>query len=172
MSTTLHSGQRATVGARLTVARNHQPESPASVACCSSRDVHAATARRRRAWLVFAGLTAMFVLAALWRPADEPSLVLCPFRALTHYPCPGCGMTRAFCALAHFELWRAVRFNALSPLLFLSALLAWASAAATLLRTERVRFLLARLPRPTPLATRIMLAFVMLWWATRLAGGF
>ncbi|MDX6695944.1 MAG: hypothetical protein QOF02_3547 [Blastocatellia bacterium] len=81
-------------------------------------------------------------------------------------------MTRAFCALAHFELWRAVRFNALSPLLFLSALLAWASAAATLLRTERVRFLLARLPRPTPLATRIMLAFVMLWWATRLAGGF
>jgi hypothetical protein len=114
----------------------------------------------------------MFVVAALWRPLDEGGLVLCPFRALTHYPCPGCGMTRAFCALAHFELWRAVRFNALSPLLFLAALVAWGRAAATVFRLERLRLWLARLPRPTPLATNLMLAFVMLWWLARLAGGF
>jgi hypothetical protein len=81
-------------------------------------------------------------------------------------------MTRAFCALAHFELWRAVRFNALSPLLFVGAMFAWARAAATLLNIERVRSILARLPRPTPLASRLMLALLMVWWAARLAGGF
>ena len=96
---------------------------------------------------------------------------MCPFRALTHYPCPGCGMTRAFCALAHFELWRAVKFNALSPLLFLAALLAWARAAAIVFRIEHLRSLFARLPHPTPLASKIMLALVLIWWAARLAGG-
>lgn len=138
---------------------------------CSLPQARSQTARRR-AWFVLAGLTLMFVIAALWRPADEPQIILCPFRALTHHPCPGCGMTRAFCALAHFEFWRAIKFNALSPLLFLLASGAWASAAATALRVERVRSLFARLPRPTPFASKLMFAFVMVWWAARLAGGF
>ena len=129
-------------------------------------------AARWRAWLVLLGLTAMFMIAALWRPPDEPQWVLCPFRFLTHYPCPGCGMTRAFCALAHFEFWRAIKFNALSPLLFLVALLAWARAAADVFRFERLRSLLARLPRPTPFASRLAFALVMVWWVVRLAGGF
>src|SRR5689334_20767214 len=72
-----------------------------------------------RAGGVLLSLTIMFVIAALWNPPDEPQFVLCPFRALTHLPCPGCGMTRAFCALAHGEFWRAIKLNALSPLLFL-----------------------------------------------------
>lgn len=127
---------------------------------------------RWRGWLVLSGLTAMFVIAALWRPPDEAGLVLCPFRALTHYPCPGCGMTRAFCALAHFEFWRAIKFNALSPFLFLVALIMWARAAANVFRLERLRSLFARLPRPTPLASRLALALVLAWWAARLAGGF
>lgn len=114
----------------------------------------------------------MFIIAALWRPLDEGGLVLCPFRALTHYPCPGCGMTRAFCALAHFEFWRAIKFNALSPLLFLAALGWWAQAAANVFRVERVRSFFARLPRPSPAALKLMLALVMIWWAARLAGGF
>ena len=129
-------------------------------------------AARGRAWLVLLGLTAMFVVAALWRPPDESQWVLCPFRALTHYPCPGCGMTRAFCALAHLEFWRAIKFNALSPLLFLAALVIWARAAATVFRLERLRILLARLPRPTPFASKLTLALVMAWWVVRLAGGF
>lgn len=117
------------------------------------------------------GLTAMFLVAALWRPADEGGFILCPFRALTHYPCPGCGMTRAFCALAHLEFWRAVRFNVFSPLLFLAALVAWASAAATVFRLERLRLWLAGWPRPTPSAIKLMLAIVVIWWLARLALG-
>ncbi|HEX8889854.1 MAG TPA: DUF2752 domain-containing protein [Pyrinomonadaceae bacterium] len=125
-----------------------------------------------RACGVLLSLTTMFLIAALWNPPDEPQFVLCPFRALTHLPCPGCGMTRAFCALAHGEFWRAIKLNALSPLLFLVAMIAWARAAAMVLRAERVRLFLARLPRPTPLASKVMLGIVMIWWVTRLVGGF
>lgn len=150
---------------------NEQQGRTMSAAHYSTLSAHSPAALKR-AWLILLGLTIMFVVAALWRPADEPQLILCPFRALTNYPCPGCGMTRAFCALAHLEFWRAIKFNALSPLLFLVALVAWARAAATVFRMERARSLLARLPRPTPAIFRIMLALVLVWWAARLAGGF
>jgi hypothetical protein len=121
-----------------------------------------------RARGVLLGLTAVFVVAALWDPADELRVTLCPFRALTHHPCPGCGMTRAFCALAHGELWRAITLNPFSPFLFLAALVVWARAAATVFRVERLRSVLDRLPRPTPIAYGVMLALVMAWWAMRL----
>lgn len=142
--------------------------------CIHSSNVSspAAHANYWTACVALLSLTTMFVIAALWRPPDEPQFVLCPFRALTHLSCPGCGMTRAFCALCHGELWRAIKFNALSPFLFLAAILAWVRAAATVFRAERLRLLLARLPRPTPLATKVMLALVIVWWLARLAGGF
>ena len=130
------------------------------------------TPNRRRARVVLLGLTAVFVVAAVWDPADELRIVLCPFRALTHHPCPGCGMTRAFCALAHGEFWRAVKLNPFSPLLFLAALVAWLRAAAAVLRVERLRSALERLPRLTPFAGGALLALVLVWWAARLAWGF
>lgn len=129
------------------------------------------TTGRWRARGVLLGLTAVFVVAALWDPADELRVTLCPFRALTHHPCPGCGMTRAFCALAHGELWRAIQLNPFSPLLFLAALLAWARAAAEVFRVKRLRSAFNSLPRPTPFVTGAMLALVLTWWAARLALG-
>src|SRR5690606_41923277 len=33
-------------------------------------------------------------------------------------PCPSCGLTRAFCALARFDWLSAMRYHALSPILF------------------------------------------------------
>jgi Protein of unknown function (DUF2752) len=167
MSTTLKISQQPAAS------NKHQAESVCAAHCPPHSGHHAvASVARRRAWLVLLGLTAMFVAALLWHPPDEGGTIFCPFRALTHYPCPGCGMTRAFCALAHFEFRRAVKFNAFSPLLFLAALVAWANAAATAFRLERVRLFFARLPRPTPAATKVMLAFVVLWWAARLVIGF
>jgi hypothetical protein len=126
---------------------------------------------RWRARVVLLGLTAVFIVAALWNPADELRVTLCPFRALTHHPCPGCGMTRAFCALAHGELWRAIKLNPFSQLLFLAALVAWARAAAAVFRVERLRSALDRLPRPTTFVSGAMLALVIAWWAVRLAWG-
>jgi uncharacterized protein DUF2752 len=126
---------------------------------------------RRLAWLVLLASSAVFLVSAIWRPPDEPIIILCPFRALTGLLCPGCGMTRAFCALGHGELRRAIGFNALSPLLFLAFIVAWIGAASTLLNLHRVRAVVMRL-RPTPTAAVCILALVMVWWVVRLAGGF
>lgn len=166
MSTTLKIGEQPAAGHKQ--GQTVPADGLRLPAVCSATEAR----RRRRAWLVLLGLSAMFVTAALWRPPDEPQLVLCPFRALTHYPCPGCGMTRAFCALAHLEFWRAVKFNALSPLLFLVALAAWARAAATILRLESFGASAWRWPRPSPAMSKLMLALVLAWWAARLVGGF
>lgn len=124
---------------------------------------------RRRAWLVLLGLSAVFATSALWRPSDN-GIILCPFRALTGYPCPGCGMTRAFSAIAHGELWRAVRYNPLSPLVFLAFIAIWVGAAATILNWPRVRALLMRL-QPSAVATNVLMVIMLAWWVVRLALG-
>jgi hypothetical protein len=135
----------------------------------SSSPVEAA-AERHLAWLTLVGLSAMFLISFVWRPPDEPTVILCPFRALTGWLCPGCGMTRAFCALGHGELLRAVHFNALSPFLYLALMLVWTGAAATVFRLHRVRALVLRL-RPNMAGGFAMLALVIVWWVVRLAAG-
>jgi hypothetical protein len=46
-------------------------------------------------------------------------LIRCPFAALTHMPCPGCGSTRAVLALLHLHFGEALRFNPSAPLMAL-----------------------------------------------------
>lgn len=129
-----------------------------------------AAAERSLAWVLLLGLSAVFLISILWRPADEPTIILCPFRALTGLLCPGCGMTRAFCAIGHGELSRAVHFNALSPLLYLSFIIVWIGAAATLLKLRRVSSAINHL-RPNATVSILILALTMVWWAVRLAFG-
>ena len=47
----------------------------------------------------------------------------CPFRIITGIPCPGCGMTRAFTSLFHFDLTRAFLYHPLFPLIIITAIL-------------------------------------------------
>jgi len=129
-----------------------------------------AAAARHLAWLTLIGLSLMFLISFVWRPADEPTVILCPFRALTGLLCPGCGMTRAFCALGHGELLRAFHFNALSPFLYLALIVVWVGAAATVFRLHRVQALVLRL-RPNMAGGFALLAVVIVWWVVRLAAG-
>ena len=63
---------------------------------------------------------AVVLLVFFWwlEPPAEPSFRLCPFYCLTARPCPLCGLTRAFCALAKGHWTQAIHFHALSPLAF------------------------------------------------------
>jgi hypothetical protein len=65
-------------------------------------------------------LAAALLFACFWwySPAAEPAIRLCPFYWLTGRPCPLCGITRAFCALAKGHWADAVHLDALSPLAF------------------------------------------------------
>lgn len=63
---------------------------------------------------------AVLLFAFFWwlSPPPNPALRLCPFYWLASRPCPLCGMTRAFCALAKGHWSLALQFHALSPLAF------------------------------------------------------
>jgi hypothetical protein len=66
------------------------------------------------------GCLAILVVPFFWKAFVDQGPVLCLSRGLLGIPCPGCGLTRAFCALAELDLGAAIRFNALSlPLLAL-----------------------------------------------------
>ena len=68
----------------------------------------------------FPAIAAAALFLCFWwlHPPDEPSVRLCPFYWLTGRPCPLCGLTRAFCALAKGHWTQAIHFHALSPLAF------------------------------------------------------
>lgn len=134
------------------------------------QSLSSAWTERRLAWVVFVCLSAMFLVSMVWRVPDESTFILCPFRMVTGLLCPGCGMTRAFCALGHGELRRAIHFNALSPLLYLSLIVVWVGAAATVFNLPRVRVVVMRL-RPNPAFSVVILALVLVWWVARLVWG-
>ena len=80
----------------------------------------------RRAWLL-AGFLGAAGLAGLhvWTPSDDPATAICLTRRLFHLPCPTCGMTRAFAALAKGDWSAAVRAHPLAPVLALEMVLGW-----------------------------------------------
>lgn len=51
------------------------------------------------------GLSAAFPAAAV------PVLWECPFKRFLYLPCPGCGLTHAFCAISHGDFAAAWGFN-------------------------------------------------------------
>ena len=79
-------------------------------------------------WLVV--LSGLLVASALWHPADDGGFVVCLFRRATNLPCPGCGLTRSFCAMGKGDVSRALDFHALGPPLFFVASILWVRCAA------------------------------------------
>jgi hypothetical protein len=74
-----------------------------------------------------AGLGAALAWAALahWVPPDGVEYSICAFRRLTHVPCPGCGLTRAFAHLAKGHLGEGLRMHPLAPLLAVEGAVLW-----------------------------------------------
>ena len=64
------------------------------------------------------GAGVLFLFFWWFSPPPEPAFRMCPFYWLTARPCPLCGLTRAFSALAKGHWSEAIRFHALSPLAF------------------------------------------------------
>jgi hypothetical protein len=76
-------------------------------------------------WFIFLALGAVLIISWFYHPQPTPQQTLCGFKTILGLPCPGCGLTRSFCALAKGELFSAFAFNLLGPFLFCFTLSYW-----------------------------------------------
>lgn len=58
-------------------------------------------------------------------PAESGGFLPCPFRSLTGWWCPGCGLTRATHHLLHGDVVQALRFNAFVVLILAALSATW-----------------------------------------------
>jgi len=80
--------------------------------------------RRPQAWeLMLTGITAtILAISFAVRASQLPKTPYCGFKAITGKPCPGCGLTRSFCAISHGRLGKAWDYNPFGfPLYVLTA---------------------------------------------------
>lgn len=100
------------------------------------------TPSRRNDWVWLGILTAILVASLVWHPQDDGGFVICLLRRATGFPCPGCGLTRSFCALGKGDVARAFHFHALGPVLYAMAILAWLRGVAAVagMKTAVARF--------------------------------
>ena len=73
-------------------------------------------------------------------PQEYPFYPRCPFFALTHHYCPGCGATRAIAELLHGHVSAALHFNGAVTLLFPFLLGYFAIVYWTALRENRIEW--------------------------------
>lgn len=118
---------------------------------------------------VLAGLLGLggFLLFHVWEPAPGSQNTVCLLRRLSGFPCPGCGMTRAFAHIAKGE-WVAAASDHLLAFVVLAELgLAWLVWGAALARRRPVR-VPWRLVEPVALAH---LAVLVAFWLGRASTG-
>ncbi|MCZ7592657.1 MAG: DUF2752 domain-containing protein [Kiritimatiellae bacterium] len=72
----------------------------------------------RTAWGSVFVISFIAVAFGLWWPRDDAPLVQCVFLRATGWPCPFCGMTRAFLAMGQGAWGEAFRQSPVGALLF------------------------------------------------------
>ena len=84
--------------------------------------------------------TVLFVILFFFSPSQYPFYPRCPFFALTHHYCPGCGATRAIAELLHGHVAAALHFNAAVTLLLPFMLCYLAAVYVTAQRENRIEW--------------------------------
>jgi hypothetical protein len=91
---------------------------------------------RRLAIFALIGLFVVFLTSVFLRPPATDYFTVCGFKNLTGLPCPGCGLTHSFCALAKGDIGSAIAFNLLGPPLFFALVVLWIRSACLLLKVS------------------------------------
>jgi len=113
------------------------------------------------------------LLAAALLPLDRIPYTICTFLRLTGYPCPSCGLTRGFVAMAHGQWLAVLHACPLAALLYVATALVFAVNTAALLCG--VRLTIGRWLKWSARARVVFLCFfgvlILLNWIYRLALG-
>ncbi|HZS45694.1 MAG TPA: DUF2752 domain-containing protein [Blastocatellia bacterium] len=117
---------------------------------------------------IFTLLSAVFLTSFLYNAPDVPHFTVCIFKNLTGLDCPGCGLTRSFCALSRGNIAKAFYFNKLGPFLYVVFVFAWLRALFTILRFDRVASACGQVIMRSQLG-RIGLAAFVVYWIARTA---
>lgn len=96
--------------------------------------------------------------------------VLCPLKALTGWPCPGCGLTRALVLCAHGDWQGAFNYHPLGAVFYFTLWIALALGVFSLLRKHTAASLLELLPQRGILFACV--AALVGVWLIRLSGFF
>ena len=122
----------------------------------------------RRRGLVAGGLALAAVVAGVWLLRGGPDLGVwwpgCMFHRLTGWHCPGCGMTRALCALWHGRVAAAFGYN---PLLMSVAPVVAAGVGLEVLAWVRGPERATPRLRPGPRVVIGFVVVVVVYWVLR-----
>lgn len=112
---------------------------------------------------------AVMIGALVWEASPAGGIVLCPWRSMTGYSCPGCGMTRSCTAFVHLDLWGSLQYHPLGALFVV-----WLTGMALWRGRELYHNRMLAWPR-TPLGQRVwhamgwgVGAYILLFGAVRL----
>jgi Protein of unknown function (DUF2752) len=85
----------------------------------SSSSVFLSKNQRLKRWTVLGACSAPLIGSFLYKYGYRIPFLKCPLQALIGIPCPTCGMTRSFVAIAQGNLDAAVRYHFFGPTVFL-----------------------------------------------------
>jgi len=118
--------------------------------------------------MLFGGLGVVgmsYALPLFWSRGVTP-IPPCLFHLVTGQPCPMCGATRSFVAIAHADFGKAVYLYPLAPLMFLALLIGIAYSGWVLLTGRRLRLHLSR--RTQQNIGLLVLALIAANWLAKL----
>ena len=81
------------------------------------------------------------IASFLYAPHCDQGPILCPLRLATGLPCPGCGLTRSFCAMASGHVAQAFASHWFGPALFIAVVAAVPLLAIEIITRRRFALL-------------------------------
>ena len=107
-------------------------------------------------------LPALLAASFLYFPHATTGPVLCPMALVLGMPCPGCGITRAFCYATHGHFHEAFGFHPLWPLLLAYFAFLWGYQLAEAAKGAPPKL-------PTYRIAGVAIVVLLVFWVVRLA---